>query len=416
MSGIDWLVDVVIAAGAFGFGMIQLMLSVNLFVPDDFTRRILGIHSVAPSAFAIFATAAISLPLVVRRRMPWVVLISTLALWLAYERIADIGTSTVSPLVALFTVAYDRGRHEAAVASLLTLVVTLLPSTEGYRSGLNSLLLFQNAAFAIAVGLAGYALNARQLLMESAQARAAAAERLSASETKRAIEAERTRESEASRRVEEERVRIAREVHDITAHSLSAVSIQAAAAERLLDVDPAAAREAIAEVRSTAKDALAEMRSMVGVLRDGEGERLHPTAGTEQIGELVGYLERAGLRCSLDDGAYDPARVPKHIDIALFGIAREACTNIVRHANANRASIRLLLSDGSAHLEVRDDGCGISLLSNLGGCAYSVAPTGHGIEGMRERVKLLGGEFDVESDGCGGTCIKASISVCERMD
>ncbi len=398
MSATDWLVDCVVMLGAFGFGMVQLTLSANLFVPDTFTRMILGITNVTPSAEGTVATLVTCLPLIGRRRFPWPVFGLTLLLWMIFDWGAGIvSLSIVSTLVALFTLAYERGRGEAVAAGGATLVVILLSVGLGSSSSLASLLLFQNLALIVAVTLAGYALNARQQLVAEAEARAA--------------EAERTRESEASRRVEEERVRIAREVHDITAHSLSAVSIQAAAAERMIDVDPEGAREAIAQVRSIAKTSLENMRAMVGVLRGGaSGAETAPVEGTEHMGELADYLEGAGVSCELDMGGYAKGGVPAHIDIALFGIAREACTNIVRHAGAKKASISLrienVLAGTVASLVIEDDGSGIEDAAS----AYS----GHGIEGMRERATLLGGTFTVGPRARGGTRLAVTIPVRSR--
>lgn len=406
MSPPDWLVDCVIAAGTFGFGMMQLALSANLFVPDAFTRMILGIQSVKPSMFAILGTLIMCLPLIVRRQHPWPVFMLTLALWVILDwglRIDSL--SIASSLVALFTVAYARGGIEALVAGALTLVGVSLSVIFGTSTSLAALLVFQNSSFAVAVALAGYAMHAHKEYVASAEARAREAERLRDSESKRALEAERTRESEASRRVEAERVRIAREVHDITAHSLSAVSIQAAAAERLIDTDPLAAKNAIEQVRLTSKAALGEMRAMIGVLRGDESAQVAPTEGTERMGDLVDYLKDAKVRCELDMSRYDRAHVPAYIDVALFGIAREACTNIVRHAHAKHAGIVLesdLQGGGGVALRVSDDGEGFDAFAH---------GSGHGIEGMRERAKLLNGRLAIEVKAEGGTLVEAHIPV-----
>ena len=154
-------------------------------------------------------------------------------------------------------------------------------------------------------------------------------------------------------------MRIAREVHDITAHSLSAVSIQLAAAERLVERDPQMAKEAVSTARATAKAALDDIRSMIGVLRHGDdAAETMPAAGTNQVDELESYLRGAGLDVTLDMAAYDRARVPAHVDMALFTVAREACTNAVRHARAQRVSLRFAVEDGAATLSVIDDGAG----------------------------------------------------------
>lgn len=386
----DWLVDAVIAAGAFGFSCLQLTLAVNLIVPDDFMRRLMGIQAVVPTAISLGAIALVTLPLAARRRWPWPVFLWTMLSWAFLQtEMSGIALSVAGPLVALFTVASARSRLEAAGACALAAAVFLLaPVPPGQARLLTQLTVVQNVALALAASFAGFGLREHQ-------------DRVQAIE-ERALAAERSRETEAQRRVEEERVRIAREVHDITAHSLSAVSIQAAAAERLIDRDPASARAAIGEVRRTAKQALEEIRAMVGVLRSGEeAAEVAPTAGTDRAADLVGYLEGAGVQASLSLEDYDRAAVPAFIDVALFGIAREAVTNIVRHAGATRAELRLATAGGRAWLSIDDDGRGF---------AYRPSEVaGHGLEGMRERVRLLGGTFEAAQSPLGGFRIAVSV-------
>lgn len=405
MTPTDWLVDCVIAAGAFGFGLIQLTISAGLFVPDDFMRRLLGIRSVTPSALAILATLVMAIPLVFRRRFPWPVFVSVGVMWIALEWSTRLfSLSPVSLLVALFTVAYERRSSEALIAGGCAFVgVLAVPGGMGSQT-LTVLLLFQNASFVIAVTLAGYALHARQEYLEAVEARMLEAEQLRASEAARALEAERTRESEASRRVEAERVRIARELHDITAHSLSAVTIQAAAAEKLVDSDPVAAKEAMGAIRATAKGSLDEIRAMIGVLRSGdEDAERAPTEGTDRLATLVDYLESDGIDARLEQEGYDGESVPKYIDIALFGIAREAVTNIVRHADASRARIVLAASPAgdAVRLRVEDDGKGPA------SATHDIAH--HGLQGIRERTRLLDGRFTCGRGEMGGFMVEVEV-------
>ena len=345
LTATDWLIDAVIAAGAFGFCCLQLTVAVNLLIPDEFMRRLMGIQAMVPSGLSLLAIALTTLPLVLRRKFPWAVFVWCLVSWgLLQAELNGIALSVAGPLIALFTLASARSRAEAAIAcAVMCLVLLVAPAPPEQSRVLTQLTVFQNMALALAAAFAGYALHEHQ-------------ERTRAIE-ERAVAAERSREAEARRRVEAERVSIAREVHDITAHSLSAVSIQAAAAERLVDRDPAAAKEAIAEVRRTAKGALEEIRAMIGVLRAGEGPaETTPTQGTDRMGDLVSYLEGADIEVTLDETAYDRACVPAFIDVALFGIAREAATNIVRHAGARRATLALSTKrEGFAELVVDDE-------------------------------------------------------------
>ncbi|MDO4291122.1 MAG: sensor histidine kinase [Eggerthellaceae bacterium] len=406
MTAVDWVVDAVIALGAFGFGCLQLTLAVNLLVPDEMLRRMLGIEAMVPTAYAIVAVGLTAAPLVLRRRFPWPTFVATLLIWVFFQaQVNSVSLSLIGPLVALFTLAYVRPRAEALGAGAAMAAVLVVVPTAATSATLASLTLVQNIAFVAATGFAGYALQVHQDYLRAAE--------------ERAEQAERTRESEAQRRVEAERVRIAREVHDITAHSLSAVSVQAAVAERLVDSDPAAAKEAIASVRATSKAALEDMRAMIGVLRTGsdvdagasagsgaQGAETMPTEGTERMADLAAYLRRANVECALDLDGYNRADVPAHIDVALFGIAREACTNIVRHAGATRAAITLRTVPGSATLDVSDDGCG-----------FTYAPErveGHGLEGMRERAHVLGGSFETARSAQGGFSVRVAIPLDVR--
>lgn len=402
MTALDWVVDAVIAAGAFGFGCLQLTMAVNLLVPDEAMRRLLGIEAVVPTLFAIMVVALTTVPLAFRRRLPWPVFVITLLIWAFFQvLLSEVSLSLVGPLVALFTLAYVCSHAEALAGTVATVLVLLVVPTAAQSWTLASLTLAQNVSFVLAVAFAGYALHTHRDFLAAAEQRAA--------------EAERTRESEAERRVEAERVRIAREVHDITAHSLSAVSIQAAAAERLIDADPAAAKESIATVRKTAKDALEEMRAMIGVLRSGEAvAETAPTEGTDHLEDLAAYLRRAGVSCTLDVAGFDCAAVPAYIDVALFGIAREATTNIVRHAQASHARIALRSSGaapwGSVTLEVSDDGRGFD---------YGATPVaGHGLEGMRERAHVLGGSFTAQRLPEGGfsVCVTIPLGTAKEGD
>ncbi|WP_251212742.1 sensor histidine kinase [Adlercreutzia murintestinalis] len=388
LTGIDWGVDVIIALGAFGFGLLQMSMSANLMIPDDFIRRVLGIRAITLSAWGMAAVALTCAPLVVRRRFPWVAFAACAVFWTFFESQMGVATlSLLGPLIALFTVAYERPRGEALGACALMAALIVLCSFSAETGSLAMLMLVQNVAITVAVALAGYALHARAEVVAAAEARADAAER--------------TRDAEAQRRVEEERLRIAREVHDITAHSLSAVSVQAAAASALVDTDPQAAKEALASIRGTAKDALDEMRGVIGVLRAGAPEEAEtqPVLGLDHMDQLVTYLEQAGVACELREQVSPKVHVPTYVSTALFSVAREAATNIVRHAGAHQASISLVVRPGSAEIAVSDDGCGLSTGQS----------EGHGIEGMRERVTVLGGIFDIRTYHEGETRVVARI-------
>ena len=386
MSVRDWAIDVTVAAVAFSFGCIQLMVTASsIVVPDLAFRQYLGMVNVVPTTAAFIALALTCVPLIVRRKIPWIVFLWCFGVYLVIQtKNAGLSLSIIGPAIALFTIAVEQGRIQTLIATLIAVVGLMFADTPFGSPSLIFFTRFQNTTIMIAAAIAGYAYKTHNAYVHETE--------------ERAREAERTREEEAARRVEEERVRIAREVHDITAHSLSAVSIQAAAAERLLDKNPEAARQALATVRSTSKNALEDIRSMIGVLRQGdENPEMLPTGSTERIQDVISFLESAGCVVELDTTHYDRTRVPAHVDMALFGILREAATNIVRHSQANFVLIRLTQNAHGACLLVQDNGEGYlgQSMVNRSGIALPVSADGkgHGIAGMAERVGVLGGLF-----------------------
>ena len=138
-----------------------------------------------------------------------------------------------------------------------------------------------------------------------------------------------------------------------------------------------------------------------------------PAAGTNQVGELESYLRGAGLDVTLDMDGYDRAQVPAHIDMALFTVAREACTNAVKHAQAHHATLRFAVEDGAATLLVADDGVGCGRPAACPGedepLPQAADGAGHGVAGMAERVRVLGGWFAAGDAPQGGFCVRASI-------
>lgn len=393
MSVADWLLDVAIALGAFAFGCAQLLLTMSSVVmPDELFRQLLGIPNVMPQTGSYVAIALTTLPLVARRKSPWLVFV--------FVMIAFLGTQTtltgytlaiLGPIIALYTIAHERDRAEAVIATVLAVASLLFVVLPTQSESLSDLMRLQNITYMVAAALGGFAVRTHQEYVAETE--------------QRAVAAEKSREEEAARRVEEERVRIAREIHDITAHSLSAVSIQAAAAERLIDKDPQAAKGAVATIRATSKDALEEIRSMIGVLRSGDAQaETAPTVGTERMADIVSYLEDAGIEVDYDAASFDRERVPAYIDVALFGIAREAATNIVRHADARHVSIRLAVDGDAARLTVEDDGRGRVDEGHT---------DGHGIEGMNERVGLLDGTISAHNRAGKGFAVRVSIPLGE---
>lgn len=382
MSPRDWAFDAGVALAAFAFGCVQLFLaSTSVIYVDGPFREMAGLVNIVPNQYAYAALAFTTLPLVIRRVAPWATLAIVLAcFFFSSGFMSGYALSAVGPMAAAFTVACEAGGRHAIAAGVVTALVALVAPTPLPSETLATVMRVQNVVFAGAAVSAGFAVRTY---------------RAYARETKRRLEeAEHGREELAARRVAEERVRIARDVHDITAHSLSAVAIQAAAAERLVRIDPDAAQEAIGDIRAVSKSALEEIRSMVGVLRGDEPAATAPAEGTERLEDVAAYLERAGIEVRCSTRGYDRARVPAFVDMALFSLVREAATNTVRHAGAARVDITLRSTATTASLSFSDDGSGFDVRE-------ARRAEGHGLQGMAERIEALGGRFEIRGDrGC----------------
>lgn len=206
--------------------------------------------------------------------------------------------------------------------------------------------------------------------------------------SEKATQADRTREEEGRRRASEERLRIARELHDVLAHNISMINVQAGVALHLMDDRPEQARTALAAIKEASKEALSEMRSVIGVLRqqgDDAAPRA-PTVGMARLDELVGRARSAGVDVHTEiDGTVRP--LPAGVDLAAFRIAQESLTNVTRHAGPGPVTtwVRIAYGEGQIEVEVEDEGKGAPLLAEDSG--------GSGLPGMRERAVALGGEF-----------------------
>ena len=195
-----------------------------------------------------------------------------------------------------------------------------------------------------------------------------------------------------------ERARIARELHDVIAHSVSVMTVQAGAARLLLEEDPARAREPLVSVEETGRQALAEMRRLLGILRaDDQPAALAPQPGVADIGALAEQLRAAGLPVDVVvDG--EPRVLPPGIDVAAYRVVQEALTNALKHAGAARAEVSIRYGRSVLELSVVNDGH-----VRING------RRGHGIVGMRERVALYGGEFHAGPRGEGGYAVRATL-------
>jgi signal transduction histidine kinase len=218
--------------------------------------------------------------------------------------------------------------------------------------------------------------------------------------TERVEAAERERATAAERATTEERARIARELHDVIAHSVSVIVVQAGAAEPLVTENPDQARESLRSIRSTASDALGEMRRLLGILRTtGDELVLNPQPSVAQLEPLLAQARAAGLEVELHiEGK--PRPLAPGLDLAAYRIVQEALTNTRKHACASRAAVALRYTPSALEVEVLDDGNAPATAAGNGG---------HGLVGMRERVALYDGTLDSGAREGGGYAVHAVL-------
>ncbi|MEV4505918.1 sensor histidine kinase [Streptomyces klenkii] len=354
-----------------------------------------GHASPAPGPGFLLLSALACGALVARRSFPRTVLGVTSALTLA-EIVVHRGGQprtqiAMAVVVALYTIASRTERPAAwrfglATVAVLTCAVMLFGVPPWYSP--ENLGLFTWTALAGALGDA----------VRSRRAYVAAIE-------ERAVRAERTREEEARRRVAEERLRIARELHDVVAHHIALVNVQAGVASHIMDSRPDQAKQALAHVREASRSALSELRATVGLLRQyGDPEApTEPAPGLGVLGRLVDGFARAGLKVSVTGAP--GAALPAAVDLAAYRVVQEALTNVHKHAGAGaRAEVTLDRDADALTVTVLDDGAGCPPPAG--------APAGgHGLLGMRERVTALGGTCEAapREDGPTGFRVHATL-------
>ncbi len=208
--------------------------------------------------------------------------------------------------------------------------------------------------------------------------------------------------------VQAERVRIAREVHDVLAHSLSQINVQASVGLHLMDKQPERAAEALASIKETSKTALDEVRSVLGVLRAEDGRDpsapLVPEPDFSRLAGLAASFTSQGVDVALTNSVVE---APQAVQLAAYRIVQEALTNVVRHANATRATVDISEADSSYIIAIADNGAGLSANGDLTG--------GRGLLGIRERAELLGGAFEVGPGPLGGLLVMVTIPVKEQV-
>ncbi|WP_330456184.1 sensor histidine kinase [Streptomyces sp. NBC_00820] len=208
----------------------------------------------------------------------------------------------------------------------------------------------------------------------------------------------------AQRRADEERLRIARELHDVLAHSISVINVQASMGLALLDSDPEQARSALTTIRAASKEALGEVRQVLDTLRAPGAAPRAPAPGLDRLGELVEQAAAAGLTVEV---LGEPPRLPPGADLAVFRIVQEALTNVVRHSGSRHA--RVCFADAGGELLLRVDDDGPATGADAGG-------SGNGLAGMRERAAALGGTIEAGPRPDGGFRVVAVLPAHTRED
>jgi signal transduction histidine kinase len=333
----------------------------------------------------VLAAVVGCLPLVLRRRLSFARLapVLTAGIMLVLWRLHPASTVVLIPMVALFELARGGDRRRSlwtGLAVVPCVVISVLPFTADAAN--LAQVVIRNVALCLLAIAAGEVTRSRD---ESAE-RAAAA-----------------REEQALRRVGEDRLRVAREVHDVVAHAMVAINVQAGVAAHLIerDPDPDHAREALRQIKHASGEALADLRATLGVLRESEhAPPVGPAAGLHELEQLTGSLRAAGVRVALDVEA--PAPVPAAVHAAGHRIVQEALTNVLRHAHASTARIRVRRDAEAVRIEVSDDG-------SAPGAAGD--GSGHDVRGMRERAAALGGTLESGPDPEGGWRARATLPV-----
>ena len=351
----------------------------------DLGRDLGGLHghAVGPDALTVLLVGVGAAALTLRRTHP-------LQVWL-FSLLVSVGViahtgeppAAVLLLVTLYTVGTRLPLRTTVFTALATAVVFLV--SVAARDGLLSdrdLTLLAVVGAAAAVGVA---VRSQRAAVEAAEARAR--------------QAEATREEEAERRVTDERLRIARELHDVVAHHISVINVQAGVARHLLDAQPEQARSALTTIREASRTVLAEMSTVLGLLRTGEDEvPTAPAPGLDQVGALVDSLRGAGLRVTAT-GTGDPRPLPQLADLAAYRVVQESLTNALKHG------------DGAAELRLqhRPDAVSIEVRNRPGPGGPAAAGGGHGLLGMRERVTAVGGRFAAGPDPDGVFTVRVTV-------
>ncbi|WP_148613612.1 sensor histidine kinase [Nocardioides rubriscoriae] len=353
---------------------------------------------------AVTSIVLACLPVLVRRERPVIALTAAMVTIVAITSTSQIyQTIPIPAVLCAYALASRLGRRAAlwaAAATFPAVIAILLTYSPHSITDWDTAKNLSLVALPLALGVAAHDRRA-----------------CTAALVERAESAERTREEEALRRVGEERLRIARDVHDVVAHAMVAINVQAGVGAHLLDRDPEQARATLRDIKKVSGDALDDLRSMLGLLRpDGEPDDprgpdapapVQPTQGLAEIGDLRAGLGSAGIDLDVE---IDPGigHLPATVGATGYRIVQEALTNVMRHAGPTSARVRVTRRDDGVHdvvvIEVEDDG-------GTAPTPLGATGAGHGLRGMRERAAAVGGTLEAGPRADGGWRVIASLPV-----
>ena len=346
-------------------------------------------HPVPHPTAALLLVAVACLVLAWRRRWPVAVLAISVAAVTAYTLLGYVnGAALVAPIIALYAVVTRVSALRAVAAGLLTVGVLMAASAArnpfGYISAGGYYLI---PLMGVAVVFGGIAVVNRRAYAASIQERA---------------------EQDARRRIDEERLRIARELHDVVAHTMATINVQAGVAAHVLPTKPEAAADALQAIKTASKEGLRELRAILNVLRQADdADPVQPAPGLAQLDALVEGARRAGLPITLTVTG-PPFPLPAAVDLAAYRIVQESLTNVIRHAGPAAAAVWLSYHPDEIDIDVTDTGHGPKASP---GSAAAGGTAGHGQAGMRERAAAVGGTVQTGPCPGGGYQVTARLPV-----
>ncbi len=372
---------------AAGIALVTALAVVGAYVEANPVHRYGGLHLTSHPPLAAYLLLAVpALALTWRNSRPVEVLglaVGGAVGWAALGQID--GAALVPVIVGVYWVALTRARRIAVAAGLAgaaaIFVTEGLAGPFGWFGGPNATMWPE----LLAAGAVGASVAARRQWL--------------AAERDRVARAEQVREEETRRRVDAERMRIARELHDVVAHSMAMINVQATAASMQLSADPASAAQAIQAIRRASKSGLRELRAILDVLRQADGGSPE-VPDLSAIAALVEATSAAGTPTTLQS-AEPPVPLPPPVALAVYRIVQESLTNVVRHAGRVAATVGLRLDGNYLYVDVVNDGGATPPAFSDG--------TGAGLAGMRERAAALGGTLDAGPCPGGGFAVHARL-------